>query len=141
MGPQDITLIIQGIAAGLLAIIPVYQKWKAAARTEMLADKEAGITRTLNKITGAPVLTPAERKAAAYSVLMTWEAWVSILLGAVLTVSAVNSFLNGRRAVRIIDTQQREISKAVDTAEKDRKLMLEHLQAIKKRLDELTPKP
>jgi hypothetical protein len=43
MTPQDIVSVSTAVGAGILALIPVYQKWKEIRRAELLADHEKGI--------------------------------------------------------------------------------------------------
>ncbi len=104
MNPETVNLLIQGLAAGCLACIPVYQKWRSVERAETVADREAGLMRD----------------RAMRETVTSWEFWACGILALVCLLSLVNTFTINRKGLEIIQALRAQIADYRLTAQADR---------------------
>jgi hypothetical protein len=87
---QQVIGAFSAVAAGCLAMIPAYQRWREVRREQETADLAAG-------------LPPRPRGEARHQALVatarSWETWVAMALAAVILGVLFNNHLRSRRFV------------------------------------------
>jgi hypothetical protein len=115
MNPENLSLLIQGIAAGVLACIPVYQKWRSVERAETVADREAGVLKD----------------RALVETVKSWEFWTCSILAVICLLAILDSYATSRKGLEIIQALERQITDYRATAQADRT----RIEAIEMRVE------
>ena len=124
MNPENLSLVIQGLAAAGLACIPVYQKWRSVERAETVADRDAGLVK----------------EAAIRETVKSWEFWTCGVLALICLVAIMNNFASSQEGLKIIHTLEGHITEYRAETEGYRKRIEATEQRIEGKLDGIVAK-
>lgn len=134
MNAQEIASIGSALAAAMVAMIPVYAKWKEVWREQALADRDQGLT--------APAQFQATLRSTFSAVSRDPQTLVVIALALLILGGLIHNHLLASRLRVTAETHYAEFLKIRDLvnerhaeARAMRELLIQSLQRIERRLE------
>jgi len=117
MQGQDIVGLLTALAAGALALLPAYQKFREVRRDQDAADLARGVDRSHVR----PRVV--RDRAAIHATLASWETWAGLLLAILILGGLVDNNLRARQFYQEFTRQRDEWRQVVAPAlERQREL-------------------